>query len=116
MRGAAGAVLQSCLILLVRADQWRLNSDPMIQFLFSGGKLTAGDLLTSLMKVMNPVRIHLLLFQQSDLNSFLWTIRREPPAYFYGTIHVPYTRVWDFIPENSKQNFLQSNVVDMSWI
>lgn len=25
MRGAAGALLQSCLVLLVRADQWRLQ-------------------------------------------------------------------------------------------
>lgn len=25
MRGTAGAFLQSCLILLVRADQWRLK-------------------------------------------------------------------------------------------
>ncbi|XP_029025658.1 metalloprotease TIKI1 isoform X2 [Betta splendens] len=48
---------------------------------------------------------------QSDLNSFLWTIKRDPPSYFYGTIHVPYTRVWDFIPENSKQAFQESNIV-----
>lgn len=49
--------------------------------------------------------------QQTDLNSFLWTIKRDPPSYFYGTIHVPYTRVWDFIPENSKQAFQESNIV-----
>uniref|UniRef100_A0A673I5R6 Metalloprotease TIKI n=1 Tax=Sinocyclocheilus rhinocerous TaxID=307959 RepID=A0A673I5R6_9TELE len=49
--------------------------------------------------------------QQSELNSFLWTIKRDPPSYFYGTIHVPYTRVWDFIPENSKQAFQQSSIV-----
>ncbi|XP_074077596.1 metalloprotease TIKI2 isoform X3 [Macrotis lagotis] len=42
---------------------------------------------------------------QGDLNSFLWTIRRDPPAYLFGTIHVPYTRVWDFIPDNSKAAF-----------
>ncbi|KAK2107397.1 Metalloprotease TIKI2 [Saguinus oedipus] len=42
---------------------------------------------------------------QRDLNSFLWTIRRDPPAYLFGTIHVPYTRVWDFIPDNSKAAF-----------
>ncbi|XP_039591477.1 metalloprotease TIKI2 isoform X2 [Polypterus senegalus] len=48
---------------------------------------------------------------QSKLNSFLWTIKRSPPSYLFGTIHVPYTRVWDFIPENSKQAFhLSSNV------
>uniref|UniRef100_A0A2K6RT96 Metalloprotease TIKI n=1 Tax=Rhinopithecus roxellana TaxID=61622 RepID=A0A2K6RT96_RHIRO len=49
--------------------------------------------------------------QQSELNSFLWTIKRDPPSYFFGTIHVPYTRVWDFIPDNSKEAFLQSNIV-----
>ncbi|XP_077331543.1 metalloprotease TIKI1 isoform X1 [Lithobates pipiens] len=49
--------------------------------------------------------------KQSNLNSFLWTIKRDPPSYFFGTIHVPYTRVWDFIPENSKKAFQQSNIV-----
>ncbi|XP_013379760.1 metalloprotease TIKI1 [Lingula anatina] len=45
---------------------------------------------------------------QNQLNSFLWTVKRDPPAYFFGTIHVPYTRVWDFIPENAKQAFRQA--------
>ncbi|XP_042643948.1 metalloprotease TIKI1 isoform X2 [Tyto alba] len=49
--------------------------------------------------------------KQSELNSFLWTIKREPPSYFFGTIHVPYARVWDFIPENSKKAFQQSHIV-----
>ncbi|XP_054253581.1 metalloprotease TIKI1 [Indicator indicator] len=49
--------------------------------------------------------------KQSDLNSFLWTIKRDPPSYFFGTIHVPYTRVWDFVPENSKKAFHQSHIV-----
>ncbi|XP_011919429.1 PREDICTED: metalloprotease TIKI1 isoform X7 [Cercocebus atys] len=49
--------------------------------------------------------------EQSELNSFLWTIKRDPPSYFFGTIHVPYTRVWDFIPDNSKEAFLQSSTV-----
>uniref|UniRef100_G1L5G7 Metalloprotease TIKI n=2 Tax=Ailuropoda melanoleuca TaxID=9646 RepID=G1L5G7_AILME len=48
---------------------------------------------------------------QSELNSFLWTIKRDPPSYFFGTIHVPYTRVWDFIPDNSKEAFQQSSIV-----
>uniref|UniRef100_A0A7N9CYI6 Metalloprotease TIKI n=1 Tax=Macaca fascicularis TaxID=9541 RepID=A0A7N9CYI6_MACFA len=52
-----------------------------------------------------------LLLQQRDLNSFLWTIRRDPPAYLFGTIHVPYTRVWDFIPDNSKAAFQASTHV-----
>ncbi|XP_068191175.1 metalloprotease TIKI1 isoform X2 [Antennarius striatus] len=83
MRGTLGAFIQSCLILLVRADQWRLKD--------------AAD-----------CELHR---KQTDLNSFLWMIKRDPPSYFYGTIHVPYTRVWDFIPENSKQAFQESNIV-----
>ncbi|XP_027759657.1 metalloprotease TIKI1-like [Empidonax traillii] len=49
--------------------------------------------------------------KQNELNSFLWTIKRDPPSYFFGTIHVPYTRVWDFVPENSKKAFQQSHIV-----
>ncbi|KAJ6657100.1 hypothetical protein lerEdw1_002845 [Lerista edwardsae] len=49
--------------------------------------------------------------KQTELNSFLWTIKRDPPSYFFGTIHVPYTRVWDFVPENSKKAFQQSHIV-----
>ncbi|XP_029904730.1 metalloprotease TIKI2 [Myripristis murdjan] len=51
---------------------------------------------------------------QSDMNSFLWTVRREPPhppSYLFGTIHVPYTRVWDFIPDSSKRAFHRSSNV-----
>ncbi|KAM4642773.1 metalloprotease TIKI2 [Discoglossus pictus] len=48
---------------------------------------------------------------QEDLNSFLWTVKRHPPAYLFGTIHVPYTRVWDFIPHNSKRAFQESTNV-----
>ncbi|KAM9849202.1 metalloprotease TIKI2 isoform 2-T2 [Aulostomus maculatus] len=51
---------------------------------------------------------------QSDMNSFLWRIKREPPhppSYLFGTIHVPYTRVWDFIPNSSKQAFHSSHNV-----
>ncbi|XP_069835585.1 metalloprotease TIKI2 [Dendropsophus ebraccatus] len=48
---------------------------------------------------------------QEELNSFLWTIKRNPPAYLFGTIHVPYTRVWDYIPQNSKRAFQDSSNV-----
>ncbi|XP_061071661.1 metalloprotease TIKI1 isoform X2 [Conger conger] len=78
-----GAFIQAFLILLVRANRWNLR-DPA------------------------PCELNK---KQSDLNSFLWTIKRDPPSYFYGTIHVPYTRVWDFIPENSKKAFQESNIV-----
>ncbi|XP_048458361.1 metalloprotease TIKI2-like [Rhincodon typus] len=48
---------------------------------------------------------------QREMNSFLWSIRREPPAYLFGTIHVPYTRVWDFVADNCKRAFQHSNSV-----
>uniref|UniRef100_A0A8C5V7U5 Metalloprotease TIKI n=1 Tax=Microcebus murinus TaxID=30608 RepID=A0A8C5V7U5_MICMU len=48
---------------------------------------------------------------QSESNSFLWTIKRDPPSYFFGTIHVPYTQVWDFIPDSSREAFQQSSAV-----
>ncbi|KAF3702182.1 Metalloprotease TIKI1 [Channa argus] len=83
MRGTLCAFIQSCLLLLVRGDQWRLKESSNCE----------------------------LNKKQTDLNSFLWTIKRDPPSYFYGTIHVPYTRVWDFIPENSKHAFQESNIV-----
>ncbi|KAM9384264.1 metalloprotease TIKI2 isoform 2-T2 [Pholidichthys leucotaenia] len=48
------------------------------------------------------------------MNSFLWRVKRgppHPPSYLFGTIHVPYTRVWGFIPNSSKQAFHSSNNV-----
>lgn len=32
----------------------------------------------------------------------------EPPVYLFGTVHVPYTKLWDFIPENAKTAFSSS--------
>lgn len=50
------------------------------------------------------------------MNSFLWRVKRSAPhpslpSYLFGTIHVPYTRVWDFIPDRSKQAFHSSHNV-----
>lgn len=50
------------------------------------------------------------------MNSFLWRVKRaaphsSSPSYLFGTIHVPYTRVWDFIPDRSKQAFHSSHNV-----
>ncbi|KAL4236379.1 Metalloprotease TIKI1 [Mactra antiquata] len=49
--------------------------------------------------------------KDSGMKSFLWKVKRDPPAYFFGTIHVPYTRVWKSIPENVKVAFKQSDNV-----
>ena len=43
--------------------------------------------------------------------SFLWRVESSPPSYFFGTIHVPYTRVWSAIPDNVKHAFAASNRV-----
>ncbi|XP_022240082.1 metalloprotease TIKI1-like isoform X1 [Limulus polyphemus] len=43
--------------------------------------------------------------------SFLWSVKKDPPSYFFGTIHVPYTRVWDHIPASAKHAFKQSDNV-----
>jgi len=52
---------------------------------------------------------------QSRLNSFLWTLRRQgsAPSYFFGTIHVPYTRVWDYVPLNAKRAFQMADAVHL---
>ena len=52
-----------------------------------------------------------LSFQKEPKQSFLWTMERDPPVYFYGTIHVPFTRVWRHIPDNVKQAFLRADQV-----
>ncbi|XP_071536690.1 metalloprotease TIKI1-like isoform X2 [Panulirus ornatus] len=38
-------------------------------------------------------------------------VKRDPPSYFFGTIHVPYTRVWEHIPNNTKRAFKLSDNV-----
>ena len=55
----------------------------------------------------------LRIFLQGDGNgSFLWMVKQDPPSYFFGTIHVPYTRVWDHLPNNTKRAFeMSDNVV-----
>lgn len=43
--------------------------------------------------------------QDGSVNSFLWRVDSVPPAFLFGTIHVPYTLVWDAIPENAKEAY-----------
>jgi len=43
--------------------------------------------------------------------TFLWRIDTSPPSYFFGTIHVPYTRVWNTIPANTKKAFKAADKV-----
>ncbi|KRZ68448.1 Metalloprotease TIKI2 [Trichinella papuae] len=44
-------------------------------------------------------------------NNFLWRIKRQPPSYFFGTIHVPYTDVWEYVSNAAKQAFHQADNV-----
>ena len=47
----------------------------------------------------------------SKSSSYLWRINSSPPCYMFGTIHVPYTRVWDSVPENAKNAFVAARQV-----
>ena len=39
--------------------------------------------------------------KRSDGNKpLLWKIEKNPPSYLFGTIHVPYTEVWDEIKDD----------------
>jgi hypothetical protein len=49
-----------------------------------------------------------------EQQSFLWTVRRDanhPASFLFGTIHVPYSRVWEFIPDNVKIAFQRAHRV-----
>ncbi|XP_023225271.1 metalloprotease TIKI1-like [Centruroides sculpturatus] len=52
-----------------------------------------------------------IVLQSEEYMSFLWMVKKDPPSYFFGTIHVPYTRVWDYIPENVKVAFESSDTI-----
>lgn len=35
-------------------------------------------------------------------NSYLWRVEASPPIYLFGTMHVPYKRLWNDVPDNVK--------------
>ena len=41
----------------------------------------------------------------------LWRVNTSPPSYLFGTIHVPYSLVWEGIANNSKTAFLLADKV-----
>ena len=57
------------------------------------------------------VKVVIELEDDASKGSFLWRIESNPPSYFFGTIHVPYIRVWDAIPNNVKNAFAASKRV-----
>ena len=52
-------------------------------------------------------------FYQSSiyLCIYLFRIGTTPPSYLFGTIHVPYTRVWDFVAKNTIKAFMNAEKV-----
>ena len=46
-----------------------------------------------------------------ERSSYLWRIDSLPPSYLFGTIHVPYTLVWDSVSEDAKRAFNSANQV-----
>ena len=40
-----------------------------------------------------------------EKSSYLWRINSTPPSYLFGTIHVPFTLVWDSVSEDVKKAF-----------
>lgn len=44
-------------------------------------------------------------------SSLLWRVNTTPASYFFGTIHVPYERVWRYVPDNVKRAFHYSQAV-----
>ena len=46
-------------------------------------------------------------------NSYLWQVEVEPPVYLFGTLHVPYTKIWNRIPENVQTAISLSDNVNL---
>ncbi|XP_053201154.1 metalloprotease TIKI2-like [Panonychus citri] len=49
---------------------------------------------------------------KSKVNPFLWQVTSNEtikPSYLFGTIHVAYTRVWEYIPSIVKRKFRESD-------
>lgn len=42
---------------------------------------------------------------------FMWRIKRSTPSYLFGTIHVPYTKVWSSVSSKIKRAFESSDLV-----
>ena len=70
---------------------------------------------------MLPVIFSLLLFSpvvssescdpEPKVLTNLWRITGDPPSYFFGTIHLPYTRVWPGVSEQVKSALLSADQV-----
>lgn len=48
------------------------------------------------------------MWLSSQQNSYLWRVVVSPPVYIFGTLHLPYTSMWNDIPINVKNSFSES--------
>lgn len=60
--------------------------------------------------MQNNITCNLTTIIMALQNSYLWKIEYDdsPPVFLFGTMHVPYTSLWDYIPENVKTAFSSS--------
>ena len=65
-------------------------------------------LLAPALTVFQPTDLRECPPESKDMTN-LWRVNTEPPSYFYGTIHVPFTQLWDGISDNSKAAFSSSD-------
>ena len=64
--------------------------------------------LTILVKIDEEVNGYPTKNISEEKSSYLWRINSTPPSYLFGTIHVPYTLVWDSVSEDVKTAFNSS--------
>ena len=55
--------------------------------------------------------------QNGTPQSYLWQVRKKPPAYVFGTVHVANDAIWPQVPTNVKHAWRQSDAVyaELDW-
>ena len=48
---------------------------------------------------------------ETKVQTNLWRITSDPPSYFFGTMHVDYTRVWPGVSEQAKSAYQSADQV-----
>jgi len=79
--------------------------------LMGGGQVTGGKRTTRQQEATRPPGHPGNCSAEGGRDTFLWRIDTKPPSYFFGTIHVPYTRVWDAVSANTKKAFKAADKV-----
>ena len=55
--------------------------------------------------------VALYLLQKRLRSSYLWRLEGQRPIYLFGTMHVPYTLVWEHIAPVAKRAFYAADEV-----